>query len=103
MGYPSGSVATRIANDLIEKFKPQEIQDTHLLYVHAHGPGIVATKKPVRTLDELKGLKVRTTGYSGNIIKALGITKSEHLPDLDEKEVQEIKRRHKPTADKATT
>jgi TRAP-type transport system periplasmic protein len=72
VGYPSGSVATRIANELIQKVKPQEIQDTHLLYVHAHGPGIVATKKPVRTLDGLKGLKVRTTGYSGNIIKALG-------------------------------
>jgi TRAP-type C4-dicarboxylate transport system substrate-binding protein len=72
VGYPSGSAATRIANELIRKYTPPEIQDTHLLYVHAHGPGILAAKKPVRTLHDLKSLKVRTTGSSGNIIKALG-------------------------------
>ena len=71
-GYPNGGTATRLANELIQKYQPKEIQDTHLLYVHAHGPGILAAKKPIKSLDELKGLKVRTTGSSGNIIKALG-------------------------------
>lgn len=72
VGYPDGGAATQIANEMIAKYRPAEIQDTHLLYVHAHGPGILATRKPVRTLADLKGMKVRATGLSAKIVEALG-------------------------------
>jgi TRAP-type transport system periplasmic protein len=74
LGYPNGMTATKIATELAEKYKPKEVADTHLLYVHAHGPGILASKKPVRTLDDMKGLKVRATGLSAKIVEALGAT-----------------------------
>jgi len=74
LGYPDGRTATRIANEMIKKYNPAEIQDVHLLYVHAHGPGILATKKPVKTLADLKGLKIRATGLSKAIVDALGGT-----------------------------
>jgi len=74
LGYPNGMVATRIATELTEKYKPAEIADTHVLYIHAHGPGLLASKKPVKSLDDLKGLKVRATGLSRNIVEALGGT-----------------------------
>ena len=64
LGYPNGAVATRVATELAQKYKPEEVADVHVLYVHAHGPGILASKKPVRTLEDLKGLKVRATGLS---------------------------------------
>lgn len=72
LGYPTGLAATQIANDMIAKYKPDEIANVHLLYVHAHGPGLLASKKPVRTLEELKGVKVRTTGLSTKIVECLG-------------------------------
>ena len=72
LGYPDGAVATRIANELVAKYQPQETQDTHLLYLHAHGPGILASKKPVRALEDLKGMKVRATGLSAKIVERLG-------------------------------
>ncbi len=72
LGYPDGATATRIANELAAKYQPQEIQDTHLLYLHAHGPGILASKKPVRALEDLKGMKVRATGLSAKIVERLG-------------------------------
>ncbi|MDM8005260.1 MAG: TRAP transporter substrate-binding protein [Phycisphaerae bacterium] len=72
IGYPNGSVATRIATELTMKYKPAELSDVHVLYIHAHGPGILASKKPVRTLDDMKGLKVRATGLSTKIVAALG-------------------------------
>ncbi|NLF21546.1 MAG: TRAP transporter substrate-binding protein [Lentisphaerae bacterium] len=72
VGYPDGLAATRIANELAAKYQPAEIQDTHLLYLHAHGPGILASKRPVRRLEDLKGMKVRATGLSAKIVELLG-------------------------------
>ncbi|MGQ9661782.1 MAG: TRAP transporter substrate-binding protein [Kiritimatiellia bacterium] len=74
LGYPDGMTATRIANAMVRKYMPEELKDVHVLYVHAHGPGILATKKEVRTLEDLKGLKVRATGLSKKIVEALGGT-----------------------------
>ncbi len=72
LGYPDGMTATRIANELAAKYQPAELADVKLLYVHAHGPGILASKKPVRTLEDVKGLKIRATGLSSKIAACLG-------------------------------
>jgi TRAP-type C4-dicarboxylate transport system substrate-binding protein len=74
-GYPSGWVATKVANDYYEKFKPKEFDDVHVLYFHAHGPGtILTTDKPVRKLEDMKGLVLRSTGVGAQIAEALGAT-----------------------------
>ncbi len=72
LGYPDGMMATKVANALVKKHNPQELSDTHLLYIHAHGPGLLASKKPVHNLDEFKGLQVRATGLSTKIVSSLG-------------------------------
>jgi len=74
LGYPDGATATRLANTIIQKYQPAELNDVKMLYVHAHGPGILASKKPVHSLDELKGMKVRATGLLAKIVEALGAT-----------------------------
>jgi len=71
-GYPDGIAATRIANTLAAKYNPAETQDVKLFYVHAHGPGVLATKKPVATLEDLKGLKIRATGFCAKVVESLG-------------------------------
>jgi len=72
LGYPNGTVATRIATQIAKEFKPKELSDIHLLYIHAHGPGILASKKPVRSLKDIEGLKIRATGLSSKIVQNLG-------------------------------
>jgi len=74
LGYPNGMTATRIANEMVRKYQPEELKGVHVLYVHAHGPGILASKKPVKSMDDLKGLKVRATGLSAKIVESLGGT-----------------------------
>ncbi len=72
LGYPTGLAATRIATAAAKEFMPAEIADVKLLYIHAHGPGILASKKPVRSLEDMAGLKVRGTGLSAKIVQSLG-------------------------------
>ena len=75
LGYDSGVVATRLANDVYRKFLPKEFSDTQVMYFHAHGPGLIHTgKKRVEKLSDLKGLKLRATGNSASMVKALGAT-----------------------------
>ncbi|MDD5126486.1 MAG: TRAP transporter substrate-binding protein [Dehalococcoidales bacterium] len=72
-GYPNGWVATMVANDFYQHFKPAEFDDVHVLYFHAHGPSVVlTTKKPVRKMEDLKGLIIRSTGVGAKIMTALG-------------------------------
>ncbi|MBN1507478.1 MAG: TRAP transporter substrate-binding protein [Sedimentisphaerales bacterium] len=74
LGYPNGTTATQVATELAEKYRPAEMADTHVLYLHAHGPGLLASKKPVKVLEDMKGVKVRGTGLSLKIVEALGGT-----------------------------
>jgi TRAP-type C4-dicarboxylate transport system substrate-binding protein len=75
LGWPSGRVATAVVNAVYNKFKPKELMDTKVMYLHAHGPGLVHTKgKAVRKLEDMKGLKLRGHGTSALVQKALGAT-----------------------------
>lgn len=72
MGYANGTVASKVAYEFYKAMNPQELQDVKVLAIHAHGPGILATKKDVNTLDNLKGMKIRCTGLSAKIAETLG-------------------------------
>jgi len=73
LGFTNAFVATRVINELNEKFKPKELSDVHVCYLYAHGPGLLHTvNKPVKKLEEVKGLKIRATGTSQLIVRALG-------------------------------
>ncbi len=72
LGYPNGKVASQVVNAFVKEVNPPELQDVKVLYVHAHGPGLLHTKKPVRSLEDLKGMKIRATGLSAKVVEALG-------------------------------
>jgi TRAP-type transport system periplasmic protein len=53
--------------------KVGEYKGVKLLGVFTHGPGQMFTKKPVRTIDDVQGLKIRTGGgIAEAVAKALG-------------------------------
>ena len=72
LGYKSGYQATLLINEYYKKFRPKEFDDVKVLYLSAHGPGLLWSKKPVNKLEDMKGLKVRSTGLSAKLVTALG-------------------------------
>jgi TRAP-type transport system periplasmic protein len=74
LGTRTGLTATRLMNDFYNKYKPKELADVKVLYLHGHGPGLLHAKTPVRTLEDLKGMKIRATGTTAKIVTALGAT-----------------------------
>ena len=71
LGYPNGAEATRIANAFLKEFDPEEFKDTQTMYLHAHGPGVLASVKPVHSLAEMKNLATRGTGVTAQVIRQL--------------------------------
>jgi TRAP-type transport system periplasmic protein len=73
LGLKNGVTATRLINAYYDKFHPKEFDEVKVMYLHAHGPGLLhLTKKHVTKLEDLKGLKIRATGLSAKIVQALG-------------------------------
>ncbi len=73
LGLKTGVTATKLINAYYKKFQPKEFDEVKVLYLHAHGPGLIhTTKKPVHKLEDLKGLKLRATGLAAKIVQALG-------------------------------
>jgi TRAP-type C4-dicarboxylate transport system substrate-binding protein len=74
LGMKTGLVASKAINDYYKKFKPKEFDEVKVMYLHGHGPGIIHSKKEVKTLEDLKGMKIRCTGMAAKIAGALGAT-----------------------------
>ena len=75
LGYTSGKIATEIVNLVLNEFNPKEFNNVKVMYLHAHGPGLVHTKgQPVSKIEDMKGLKFRGHGTSALVVKALGGT-----------------------------
>src|SRR4030042_1120604 len=75
LGYPSAWVSSQVINDFYQQFKPKEFDRVRVLWMNTSPPSAIATaKKPVRKLEDLKGLTLRAPGIAGDVIKALGGT-----------------------------
>ncbi len=75
LAYPSSYVSNQVINDFYQQFKPKEFDAIKILWMNTSPPSAIATaKKPVRKLEDLKGLTIRAPGMAGIVLKALGAT-----------------------------
>jgi TRAP-type C4-dicarboxylate transport system substrate-binding protein len=74
LGAQSSWAASRAWMDLYYTFPElrKEYADVRLLWLFSQGPAQLITRKPVRKLEEMKGLIVRAPGGMGDYIKVLG-------------------------------
>ena len=82
LGYKSSQQATALANAFAAKFKPAEYDDVKICYLIGVPPHRLFTNKEVKKLEDMAGLKIRTTGTTAKIISALGGT-SVSMPMAD--------------------
>lgn len=60
--YPNGEVASMVTYDALQEFMPAEFEDFKVVTAFATEPRYFQTAEPVRTLDDLSGITVRTAG-----------------------------------------
>ncbi len=72
----SAEDTSKAAWEFYEKYLTETFSDIKVLAVHVHGPGVIHTKdKPIRTLADMNGLKIRTpTKIAAKILSAAGST-----------------------------
>jgi TRAP-type transport system periplasmic protein len=73
IGFKSCVTVAKLFTEYYVKFKPKEMDDVKVMYLHGNPPSVVHTaKKPVSKLEDLAGLKMRVTPNGTPIAKALG-------------------------------
>lgn len=83
--FGSCTATNMTAWDGYKKFKPKELQDVKVLWFYSVGPGILFTKKQVKSMADLKGMKIRATGLTAKSIEALGaVPVAMPMPDVYE-------------------
>jgi TRAP-type transport system periplasmic protein len=72
MGYKSSVAATKLSNELYRKYKPKEFDDVHVMYFITPAMAGVHANKMVQKLEDMKGLKLRSTGVTAKVVSHLG-------------------------------
>jgi TRAP-type transport system periplasmic protein len=74
---PSSASGSRIVAEVWKNFPElrKEWETVKVLWINASGPAVVATTRPVRTMDDLRGLELRVpVPEAADALKALGGT-----------------------------
>jgi TRAP-type C4-dicarboxylate transport system substrate-binding protein len=72
LGIPSAKVGSQALWDLYSKYQPKEFADVKVLTMFTSAPANIMSKKPVRTLADIKGMDLRASGEAAQILKAWG-------------------------------
>jgi len=73
LGCKDGYQGMMLANAFYKKFKPKEFDQVKVIFMQNSPPQALATKMPIRTLEDLKGIKTRAGGgVEASILQALG-------------------------------
>lgn len=72
LGIHSSKVGSQVLWDLYKKYQPAEFAQVKVLTMFSTAPANIMSKKPIRTLDDLKGADLRASGFAVEILKAWG-------------------------------
>jgi TRAP-type C4-dicarboxylate transport system substrate-binding protein len=70
LNFANAKVASLVLWDLYLKYKPEEFSKVKALTMFACAPSNIMSKKPVKTMADIKGLPLRASGGAAEILKA---------------------------------
>ncbi|MFV0349085.1 MAG: TRAP transporter substrate-binding protein [Halodesulfovibrio sp.] len=84
-GFTSAEGASRALWDLYAKHQPAEFGKFKVLTMFSSAPSHFMAKKPIRTLDDLKGVELRGAGSLSAVLEKLGaVPVSMPMPEVPE-------------------
>lgn len=72
LGIPNAKVGSQVLWNLYEKYQPEAFKQVKMLTLFATAPSNIMSKKPIRTLDDLKDVDLRASGGAAEILGAWG-------------------------------
>ncbi len=85
LGFTSAKASSVAIYDYLTKNKPKEFEQTKILTAFTAAPANIMANRPVKSLADLKGLELRVSGTSSDVVKALGGTPvAMPMPDTPE-------------------
>jgi TRAP-type C4-dicarboxylate transport system substrate-binding protein len=72
VGWPSATVASLSLLDLVNKYKPKELERFKIVTMFTCPPANIMSMKPVLNLEDLKGYELRASGTGAKILGLLG-------------------------------
>ncbi len=74
VGFSNAKVANAVLYDLYKKYQPASLKKVKVLALFTAPPADIMSKKPIRTLADLQGYELRSTGAGVKPLKLLGAT-----------------------------
>lgn len=71
-GFPNSRVASRVVFDLINEYPPEAFKDFKIITAFTTEPSHIMSVKPVSSMGDLKGTKVRISGTLTGVLQELG-------------------------------
>ncbi len=72
IGFTSATAASMALFELIEKYNPKEFEKVKLITVFTCPPADFMTKTAVKSLKDIKGMELRTSGTGTEVLKKIG-------------------------------
>jgi TRAP-type C4-dicarboxylate transport system substrate-binding protein len=72
LGFPSASVASRVLWELTKEFQPREYEAFKVIAMFTTEPGYIMSRRPVRNIADLAGMRLRAVGSGLPVLAALG-------------------------------
>jgi TRAP-type C4-dicarboxylate transport system substrate-binding protein len=72
IGWPSATVASVSLWDLVEKYKPKELEKVKVITMFTCPPANIMSMKPILSLGDIKGYELRASGTGAKILEILG-------------------------------
>ena len=72
--FPNAKVASVVLYELIQEFQPESLQDFKVITAFVTEPAYIQSKTRVASLEDLRGLELRSAGTGVGPLRALGAT-----------------------------